>query len=233
MRAVVLAGGKGVRLRPLTYAIPKPLIPVGEKPILEEIIARLRAHGFDDIVLAVGYRAELVETYFQDGAAMGVRIRYVRESEPLGTAGALSLVRRQYPPTEPVLVMNGDTLTKLDMRALWNWHVAGGYDMTIAVRPYESQFPYGVVHTEGDRVVEVIEKPVQRHDVSAGVYVLSPGALEAVPDGAYFDMPDLATRLICSGRPVGAYRFEDEWLVVDRLDQLEEASRLVSEEPSP
>ncbi|HWQ29169.1 MAG TPA: sugar phosphate nucleotidyltransferase [Dehalococcoidia bacterium] len=231
MRAVVLAGGKGVRLRPLTYAIPKPLIPVGERPILEEIIARLRAHGFDDIILAVGYRAELIETYFQDGASMGVRIRYVRESEPLGTAGALSLVRRRFPTAEPLLVMNGDTLTRLNMRALWEWHVAGGYEMTIAVRSYESQFPYGVVRTDGDRVTEVVEKPVQRHDVSAGVYVLSPPALDVVPDGVPFDMPELAMRLICSGRPVGAYRFHDEWLVVDRLDQLEELNRLAHEGP--
>ncbi|HXF51944.1 MAG TPA: sugar phosphate nucleotidyltransferase [Dehalococcoidia bacterium] len=232
MRAVILAGGKGIRLRPLTYAIPKPLIPVGEKPILEEIIARLRTHGFDDIILAVGYRAELIETYFRDGASMGVRIRYVRESEPLGTAGALSLVRRQFPPTEPLLVMNGDTLTKLDMRALWGWHAERGYDMTIAVRAYEAHIPYGVVRIDGDRVTEVVEKPVQRVDVSAGVYVLSPGALEEVPDDAYLDMPDLASRLICSGRRVGAYRFDDEWLVVDRLDQLEEANRLSREESS-
>jgi NDP-sugar pyrophosphorylase family protein len=231
MRAVVLAGGKGVRLRPLTYAIPKPLIPVGERPILEEIIVRLRAHGFEDIILAVGYRAELIETYFQDGASVGVHIRYVRESEPLGTAGALSLVRRQFPTTEPLLVMNGDTLTRLDLRGLWEWHASRGYEMTIAVRSYESQFPYGVVRTEGDRVTEVVEKPVQRHEVSAGVYVLSPTALEAVPDGVYVDMPDLATRLICAGRPVGAYRFDDEWIVVDRLDQLEALQRLAEEGP--
>lgn len=232
MRAVILAGGRGIRLRPLTYAIPKPLIPVGEKPILEEIIARLRDHGFDDIVLAVGYRAELIETYFQNGAAFGVRIRYVRESEPLGTAGALSLVRRRFPPSEPLLVMNGDTLTRLDVRRLWDWHVAGGYDMTIAVRVYESQLPYGVVRTDGDRVTAVIEKPIERHDVSAGVYALSPAALEAVPDGAFFDMPDLATSLVRAGRPVGAFRFDDDWLVVDRLEELEEARRhLAQEEP--
>lgn len=233
MRAVILAGGRGVRLRPLTYAIPKPLIPIGEKPILEEIIARLRAHGFDDIVLAVGYRAELIETYFRDGASMGVRIRYVRESEPLGTAGALALVRREYPPTEPLLVMNGDTLTRLDVRALWAWHAAGGYDMTIAVRTYEMQVPYGVVRVDGDRVTEVVEKPVERQDVSAGLYVLSPDALEEVPDGVFLDMPDLAMRLIGSGRAVGAYRFDGEWFVVDRLDQLEEANRLILEESSP
>ncbi len=232
MRAVILAGGKGVRLRPLTYSVPKPLLPVGEKPILEEIIGRLRRFGFDDVVLAVGYRAELIETYFGDGSGFGVRITYIRESEPLGTAGPLSLVRRQLAPSEPLLVMNGDTLTCLDMNELWRWHAAGGFAMTVAVRAFESQLPYGLVSTDGERIVSIVEKPVQRHDVSAGVYVISPAALELVPDGEFFDMPDLVNRLVKAGLPVGAYRFDDPWIVVDRIDQLEEAQHLIAGWPS-
>lgn len=229
MKVVILAGGEGVRLRPLTYSIPKPLIPVGEKPILEEIISRLRDFGFDDIILTVGYRAELIETYFQDGSAFGVSIRYVREVKPLGTAGALSLVRRAMAPMEPLLVMNGDVLTRLNFGAIRHWHQEGGYDMTVAVRVYETRLPYGIIQTEGARVTGIIEKPTAQHDVNAGIYVLAPSALEMVPESTFFDMPDLATRLISEGRSVGAYRFEEAWLAVDRIDQLEEANRLITD----
>lgn len=229
MMAVVLAGGEGIRLRPLTYSIPKPLIPVGEKPILEEIISRLRRFGFDDIVLAVGYRWELIETYFRDGEAFGVRIQYVRESQPLGTAGALAIVRRQFAPAEALLVMNGDILTQLDYGALYRWHRDQRCAMTVAVRAYEAQMPFGVVQIEGERVASVVEKPVQRYDVSAGIYVLEPDVLCDVPDDTLFDMPDLMARLLAQGRPVGAYRFDDAWLALDRLEDLEEANRLIVE----
>ncbi len=229
MMAVVLAGGEGIRLRPLTYSIPKPLIPVGEKPILEEIISRLRRFGFEDIVLAVGYRGELIETYFRDGEAFGVRIQYVRESQPLGTAGALAIVRRQFAPSEALLVMNGDILTQLDLGACWRWHRDQRCAMTVAVRAYEAQMPFGVVQIEGERVASVVEKPVQRYDVSAGIYVLEPDVLCDVPDDTLFDMPDLMARLLAQGKPVGAYRFDDAWLALDRLEDLEEANRLIVE----
>lgn len=229
MMAVVLAGGEGIRLRPLTYSIPKPLIPVGEKPILEEIISRLRRFGFEDIVLAVGYRWELIETYFRDGEAFGVRIQYVRESQPLGTAGALAIVRRQFAPREALLVMNGDILTQLDLGACWRWHRDQRCAMTVAVRAYEAQMPFGVVQIEGERVASVVEKPVQRYDVSAGIYMLEPDVLCDVPDDTLFDMPDLMARLLAQGKPVGAYRFDDAWLALDRLEDLEEANRLIVE----
>jgi len=229
MMAVVLAGGEGIRLRPLTYAIPKPLIPVGEKPILEDIISRLRMAGFDEVVLAVGYRAELLETYFQDGSAFGVRVRYVRETHPLGTAGALSLVRQQYAPDDGVLVMNGDILTRLDMRRFWQWHKAQNAALSIAVRSYEVQVPFGVVQSEGDRVLGVVEKPVQAYDVSSGIYLLEPDALAEVPDDTFIDMPELVARLLGHGKHVGAFHFSDPWLSVDRLEELEEANRLIAE----
>src|SRR3990172_8927887 len=128
MKAGILAGGRGVRLRPLTYTIPKPLLPVGEKPILEEIIERLKEFGIREFIIAVGYRAELIDTYFRDGAPLGVRIDYVREAQPLGTAGPLALVRRTLalPPDEPLLAMNGDILTDLDIAGFLEFHCAGG-----------------------------------------------------------------------------------------------------------
>jgi NDP-sugar pyrophosphorylase family protein len=229
MKALVLAGGEGVRLRPLTYSVPKPLIPIGEKPILEEIVRRLRAFGFEDIILGVGYRAELIETYFRDGADFDVSITYVREPERRGTAGALSLVRKELAPRDPLFVMNGDILTQLDLSKLWRWHAGGGYDMSVAVRVNELQVPYGVIETDGERVTGVTEKPVQQHNISAGMYVVEPAALEFVPDDTFFDMPDLISALVGAGRRVGAFRFDDAWMAVDRIDQLEEANRLVAE----
>jgi len=231
MRAVILAGGKGVRLRPLTYTIPKPLLPVGERPILEEIVERLKASGFLDLVIAVGYRAELIETYFRDGAQLGVRIDYVRESHALGTAGPLSLVRAALalPDDEPLLVMNGDILTDLDMGAFIEQHRRGGCELTVATREFRLQHPYGVVRTDGGRVTGITEKPVEADVVSAGIYAVQPSALDAIPRDAFFDMPDLVNALVAAGRPVGAYPFDGEWLAIDRLEQLEDAARLLAE----
>ena len=231
MKCVLLAGGKGARLRPLTYTIPKPLLPIGEKPILEEIIERLRAQGLGEIIIAVGYRAELIETYFRDGAQLGVSIEYVRETQPLGTAGPLSLVRAQcaLPDDEPLLAMNGDILTDLDLRALADAHRAAGNALTLATREFRLQHPYGVIQLEGDRVSGVVEKPSVTDTVSAGIYAIDRAALDLVPRASFFDMPDLANALIAAGRRVGAYSFDGEWLAIDRIEQLEDAARLLAE----
>jgi NDP-sugar pyrophosphorylase family protein len=231
MKTVILAGGKGVRLRPLTYTIPKPLLPVGEKPILEEIIERLRAQGLRDLVIAVGYRAELIETYFRDGSQLGVNIEYVRETQPLGTGGPLGLVRSQcgLPAGEPLLAMNGDILTDIDMIAFIDAHRAAGNDLTVATRQFPFQHPYGVIQLDGDRIAGITEKPVVVDTVSAGIYVIEPAALDLIPDGVFFDMPDLVKALLAAGRPVGAFPFDDAWLAIDGLDQLEDATRMLAE----
>ena len=192
MKSVLLAGGLGVRLRPLTYTIPKPLLPIGERPILEEIVTRLRAFGLRDLVMAVGYRAELIETYFRDGSQLGVHIEYAHESEPLGTAGPLALVRQKFGSTaegsESLLVMNGDLLTDLDMLALVDSHERGGNDITVVTREYQLRHPYGVLQLEGDRITGIVEKPAVTDTVSAGVYVLRWSALELVPDGRAYEL---------------------------------------------
>jgi NDP-sugar pyrophosphorylase family protein len=229
MKAVILAGGRGVRLRPLTYTIPKPLLPVGEKPLLEEIIDRLRAQRFDDLVLAVGYRAELIETYFRDGAQLGVHIDYVREAAPLGTAGPLALVRERFRPQEPLILMNGDVLTDLDLNAMLASHERGGFEMTVATREFVLQHPYGVIRTEDGRVMEILEKPTVTDTISAGIYALSPSALDRVPVDAPLDMPDLANRIIADGGSVGSFLFEGEWIAIDRIEHLEDAGRLLAE----
>ena len=231
MRAVILAGGKGVRLRPLTYTIPKPLLPVGEKPILEEIIERLKPFGVRDFVIAVGYRAELIETYFRDGSQLGVRIEYVRESHPLGTAGPLALARSLFEQSEdePLLVMNGDILTDLDMGLFVEFHQRGAYELTVATRQFELQHPYGVLQLDGPRVTGIVEKPAVMDIVSAGIYAIQPSALDVIPDDSFFDMPDLVNELVSQGRGVGAYHFVGEWLAIDRIDQLEDAARMIAE----
>ena len=231
MKAVILAGGKGARLRPLTYTIPKPLLPVGEKPILEEIIERLKSFGLRQFVIAVGYRAELIETYFRDGSQLGVSIEYVRETHPLGTAGPLAQVRDSIalPPGEPLFVMNGDILTDLDIHAFLDAHRAGAFDVTVATREFQLQHPYGVLKLDGDRIAGIVEKPAVTDIVSAGIYALQPSALGLIPSDAFFDMPDLVNKLIAARRPVGAYRFDGEWLAIDRIDQLEDAARLLAE----
>jgi NDP-sugar pyrophosphorylase family protein len=230
MKSVLLAGGLGVRLRPLTYTIPKPLLPVGERPILEEIVSRLKAFGLSDLVIAVGYRAELIETYFRDGSHLGVHIEYVREAEPLGTAGPLALVRSKFgtgaKPSDPLLVMNGDLLTEVDMRRLIAFHEQGGQDITVVTREYQLRNPYGVIELDGDRITQIVEKPTVTDTINAGVYVLRWSALDLVPDGRAYEIPELLTDALASGLSVKAYRFEGTWLAIDGMEQLQDAARL-------
>ncbi|HEY8216840.1 MAG TPA: sugar phosphate nucleotidyltransferase [Acidimicrobiia bacterium] len=230
-KTVLLAGGRGVRLRPLTYTIPKPLLPIGEKPILEEIVERLKTFGLSDIVMAVGYRAELIETYFRDGSQLGVQIQYARESEPLGTAGPLGLVRAELCADEPesgsVLVMNGDLVTDLDMRALLDFHEQAGNDLTMVTREFQLRHPYGVVELDGDRITGIVEKPAVTDTVNAGIYVFRWSTLDLITPGSPYEIPHLVNVAATSGRRVGAYPFDGFWLAIDRLDQLEDAARMV------
>ena len=232
MKCVLLAGGLGVRLRPLTYAIPKPLLPVGEHPILQEIVGRLKGFGLRDFIIAVGYRAELIETYFRDGAHLGVRIEYAHESEPLGTAGPLALVRKQFGYTarenDSLLVMNGDLLTEIDMRRLIEFHEEGRNDITVVTRDFQLKHPYGVIELEGDQITNVVEKPTVIDTINAGIYVFRWSSLELVPDGQPFEMPELLNAAVNSGLTVRAYPFAGAWLAIDRMEQLEEAARIVS-----
>ena len=232
MKSVLLAGGLGVRLRPLTYTIPKPLLPVGERPILEEIILRLKRFELRDIVIAVGYRAELIETYFRDGSHLGVHVEYAHETEPLGTAGPLALVRKQFghsaKDSDSLLVMNGDLLTEIDMRRLIDFHEGGGNDITVVTREYQLKHPYGVIELNGDRITSVVEKPSVVDTINAGSYVFRWSALELVPDGQAFEMPELLNTAIDSGCSVRAYPFAGTWLAIDGMEQLEDAARIVT-----
>ncbi|MEW5905977.1 MAG: sugar phosphate nucleotidyltransferase [Elusimicrobiota bacterium] len=222
MKAVIIAGGCGTRLRPFTFSIPKPLLPVDEKPILEHMVRRLKALGIKDITLTLGYGAELIEAYFGGGEKFGVRIRYTRERRPLGTAGPLRLIKGL---REPFLVMNGDILTRLDFRKFMAAHRRSGAELTIAARKYFDRLPFGTVSASGGRVTGITEKPVTEHLVSAGIYAVSPCALRRIPRAGAFTMPELVNSLLAAGRHVGIYEFSDYWLGIEKASQLEEATQ--------
>lgn len=218
---VIMAGGLGTRLKELTRHTPKPMLPVGDRPLLETIIGRFVEQGFHRIWLAVNYQAEKIISHFGDGAAFGAEIRYLREEKRLGTAGALSLLSET--PGVPLLVANADLLAAVDYGEMIERHVAAGVMASMAVWEYEYQIPYGVVHTEGERISGLEEKPVRQAMVNAGIYVLRPEALEFVPKDTFFDMPELFAALIDRGLPVGYHRINGYWLDIGRHEDFERA----------
>lgn len=216
VRAVILAGGKGTRLMPLTENLPKPLVPVGGLPILEIIIRQLRHFGITDLTLSVGHLHHLLESHFGDGDAWGVDIGYSHETEPLGTAGPVALVDRL---SDPFLVLNGDLLCSIDYADMIARHRASGAMVTIASYPKEVKIELGVLETEGDRLVDYVEKPVMSYRVSMGIYAMSPSVLSHIPQGARFDLPDLVKRLIADGQRIELYRFDGYWRDIGTLDE--------------
>jgi len=222
MKAVIIAGGTGTRLRPFTFSIPKPLLPVGEKPILELTLKKLRSLNIRNITMTLGYGAELIEAYFGGGGKFGVDIKYTRETKPLGTAGPLKLIRNL---KEPFLVMNGDILTDLNFTKMLKFHNKNGAAMTIAVRKHASQLPFGTISADGNSVTGITEKPVTEHLISTGIYILGPEALRQVPADTFFTMPELIKALIRAGKSVLKYQFTDYWLAIERIEHLEEASQ--------
>ncbi len=223
MQAIILAGGKGRRLRPYTTVLPKPLMPLGDMAIIEVVLRQLAASGFDQVTIAVGYLAELLMAYCGDGSKFGLSLKYSREEEPLGTAGPLALIDGLR-HGDTFLVMNGDVLTSLDLRGLVQRHRASGATATIATHQRQHQINYGIIESDGDdRVSAYIEKPTYRYQVSMGIYVLEPAVLDFVPRGQYLDLPDLARQLMAADQPVLAYPFDGYWLDIGRHDDYEQA----------
>ena len=220
-RVVLMAGGLGTRLRPLTEKIPKPMLPVGGKPLLEQILGVFVDQGFQRISISVNYRKEMVQDHFGDGSKFGVEIDYIEEDEPMGTAGALSLLKER--PTRPFIVMNGDLLVSLRFDRLLKFHKEMSAVGTMVVREYEYQVPYGVVRADGDLMTGIEEKPVERYFVNGGIYVLSPEAFEAIPEGKALDMPALLTNLKDSQQRVAVFPMSEYWRDIGRIDDLEAA----------
>jgi dTDP-glucose pyrophosphorylase len=228
-RMVIMAGGKGTRLRPFTEKCPKPLVTVAGKPMLEHIIERAKLEGFSDFVLSVHYLGHMIEEYFGDGDKFGVSIEYLWEEAPLGTAGALSLLNPR--PKEPFVVTNGDVVTDIRYGDLLDFHNRYAAAATMAVRSHEWQHPFGVVQTRGVDIVGFEEKPIARTHINAGVYVLSPHALDELEQGVIFDMPTLFERLQARELRTVAYPMHEHWLDVGRPDDLERAHDAVHVAP--
>ena len=218
----LMAGGLGSRLGALTKRVPKPMLRIGDKPILELILEGLLAQGFHRFRIAVNYRADLIERYFGNGGRWGADIRYLRETKKLGTCGALSLIDDA--PAEGFLVVNGDVLAKVSFRELLNAHESAGAVATLAVREYAVQVPFGVAHMDGDgRVWTLMEKPTERFAVNGGIYVLDPACLDLVPKDTYFDMTQLIGVLLEKGLRVQGHPIDGYWIDVGRATDLAQA----------
>jgi NDP-sugar pyrophosphorylase family protein len=231
MKAVILVGGRGTRLQPLTFSIPKPLLPVGEKALLQLIIEQLQSAGFGDLVLATGYLAELIQAFCGDGSRFGVRISYVKEKQHLGTAGPLSLVKDRFGDNEFFLVMNGDILTKLDFRRFVETARKSDRDLTVGYVGYVYRSPFGVLSLADGQVVGVTEKPSQEFPISTGIYCLKGTALKFIPDDAFFTMPELIHALLAAGRAVGAYHIRECWMGLESIQHFEEAVKELNNAP--
>lgn len=223
--AVVMAGGLGKRLKPLTDTMPKPMIRVAGRPILERIVLHLVGFGIRQIFLAVNYKAEIIENHFGDGTSFGCTISYLRERIPLGTGGALSLLPST--PEHAVLVVNGDLLTQFDVDTLISFHVRGGYRATVGVHQHAYTVPFGVVELKDDRIVRMREKPSEIWQTNAGIYLVEPDLLRRIEPDTYYPLPALVEECLERGEPVGAFHVEQDWMDVGHQSALERARGLV------
>jgi dTDP-glucose pyrophosphorylase len=219
--ALVMAGGRGTRLWPLTENVPKPMLPVAGRPILERIVLHLVGHGIRRIFLSVNYLAEVIERHFGDGERFGCRIEYLRETQPLGTGGALSLLRER--PEAPLLALNGDLVVQFDAGRMLSFHERGRYKATMALHDYTHTVPFGVVETDGPRITDVREKPTLVWKANAGIYVLDPELPARVPPGTEFALPALIEQCLAAKEPVGAFQIEGDWIDVGRSTELKRA----------
>ena len=221
MKAVILAGGKGTRLAPYTTVLPKPLMPIGDMPILEIVLRQMANYGFKDVTLAVGYLAELLMAYCGDGSKFGISVNYSREEHPLGTAGPIALVPKL---DDTFLVMNGDLLTTLDYGEMYRYHKERKAIATLAAYQREVKIDLGVIDiSDDDWVIDYIEKPTYKYSVSTGVYIFEPQVLDFITPDQRLDLPELVLRLIDQGHPVNVYRFDGYWLDIGRHDDYEKA----------
>ncbi|MCP4656625.1 MAG: NTP transferase domain-containing protein [bacterium] len=209
LEALVMAGGRGERLHPLTEEVPKPMLPVGNRPLLERILEQLRAAGIRRVKIATQYRPEKITEHFGDGREFGLEIRYLSEDRPLGTAGALGLMEA---PKDPLLVVNGDILTRVDFRAMFRFHREHHADLTVATRQYDLQVPFGVVECDGPHVRGFREKPVAEFMVNAGIYLLEPEVHASVPRDRHFDMTELIETLIAADSTVVSFPVVEYWV---------------------
>lgn len=219
--AVIMAGGLGLRLRPLTERVPKPMLPVRDKPVLQIILEKLRNYGFRRIFISVNHCRDAIESFFGNGGDMGLDIDYLREDRPRGTAGSLKLLPVR--PERPFMVMNGDLLTNVNFESLMRYHRASEQKMTVCTRPHEVRIPYGVVRLSGQQIVGLEEKPAHTYLVNAGIYVLDPEVLDLIPQKGSMDMPNLISETIDRWNSVGTFPIHEYWLDIGQHHDYERA----------
>jgi len=220
LEAVIMAGGEGKRLGPLTKELPKPMLPIDGRPVMEFIIGQLREAGIRKVSVTTHYKPEKIMEHFGDGRVFGIDLEYVTEAHPLGTAGALGLMEK---PKEPVLVINGDVLTRLDFRAMLSFHQEHKADLTVAVRKYDVDVPYGIVETNGTSIQNLVEKPLLTFFVNAGIYLLGPSVYDLIPQTGRCDMTDLIRLLIQKGRAVAPFPVLEYWLDIGQTEDYKQA----------
>jgi dTDP-glucose pyrophosphorylase len=223
-KVVLMVGGLGTRLRPLTENTPKPMLHVGGKPILQTIVEKFVNYGFIDIIMCVGYKSTIIQDYFGDGSRFGANIEYVLENKRMGTAGAISLIDKEK-LKEPFFVMNGDLLTNVNFENMLEFHLQNNAIATMAVREYDFQVPYGVVNIKNDKIISIEEKPIHKFFVSAGIYILNPETIDYIPKNRFYDMPVLFENLIKNDKITISFPIREYWLDIGRIEEYERANK--------
>ncbi len=221
-KVILMVGGLGRRLKPLTDNTPKPMLHVGGKPILETIIEKFSDYGFINIILCVNYKSNIIQDYFGNGSELGVNIEYIFENKRMGTTGALSLLKDK--PKEPFFVMNGDLLTNINFEHLLDYHLENNSVATMCVREYDFQVPFGVIELENGNIKSIEEKPTHNFFVNAGIYMLSPGIIDYIPKNEFYDMPTLFEKIIELNKNTISFPIREYWLDIGRLEEFEKAN---------
>jgi len=224
-KVVLMVGGLGSRLRPLTENTPKPMLMVGDKPILQTIVEKFAQYGFVNIVMCVNYKSHVIQEHFGDGSQFGVNIEYVLEDKRMGTAGALTLLKDKPTPTQPFFVMNGDLLTNINFENFLEYHNSHNASASMCVREYDFQVPYGVVNIDEGKIKSIEEKPVHKFFVSAGIYLLNPECIDLVPEEQFYDMPTLFEQLIAQKKNTISFPLREYWLDIGRIEEYDKANR--------
>jgi len=225
MQAIILSGGLGTRLRPFTEVIPKPLLPIGEKAVLEIQIEHLKANGFEHIFLATNYKSSYIENFFGDGSKYGVKLTISKEEIPLGTAGPVKLLQNEL-KDEPFLVMNGDILTLLTYKNLYDFACCKDTLLTITTKDIYTPFQFGNIHTEGDFVTGIEEKPNIKTTILAGIYIFKPRILDLIPDNKMYNMDKLILDMLAKDLPISHYPILEYWLDIGQVDDYEKAQNI-------
>ena len=220
-KVILMVGGLGTRLRPLTENVPKPMLNIGGKPILQTIIEQFANYGFINIIMCVNYKYDVIQNYFGDGSKFGVSIDYILENKRMGTAGALSLLKNK--PKKPFFVMNGDLLTDVNFENMLEFHIKNNAVASMCVREYDLQIPYGVVNVKDGEIKSIEEKPIHKFFVNGGIYILNPECIDYIPENEFYDMPTLIEKLIKINKKVIPFPIREYWLDIGRIEEYEKA----------